>query len=184
MLPDVIATNPALLGVLLVVVVGVLAYQRTLSWPEYKSLHALKRGVLPIIDRRTSWFVVSDKGYRDDDEYLGTLPAPVTNVARELSDAGGTFHLINSIKRRPLPDGGHAYSAAHLVWFHGGFGGSQTEAYLFSTGDGSTDVYAHHEPSVTDPDAHLSGAQTDGDPRDVVRSALPKNALTDRSEGE
>jgi hypothetical protein len=48
----------------------------------------------------------------------------------------------------------------------------QTEAFLFANDDGTTDVYAHHEVSVTDPDGHLEARQRNGDPRGVVRDAL------------
>jgi len=43
---------------------------------------------------------------------------------------------------------------------------------LFLNDDGTTDVYAHIENSPTDPLAHLTTGQHDGDPRNVVHSAL------------
>lgn len=163
-LPDVF-NDPRAYLVLVAAVVAVLYYQRTLSWREYKRLHGLKRRVLPLVDRHTSLFVVSRKGGRDDAEFLTTHRASVRETFRELVAAGGSPHLINSIKVRPGDD----YSAAHVVWTHDD--GTQTEAYLFATSSG-TDVYAHHEPGVATPTEHFNGTQTDGDPRGVVREAL------------
>jgi len=169
-LPDVIASNPLLLAGLLVAVALVVAYQRTLSWPEYRRLHAVKLRVLPWVDRLTSLFVVSNKGYRDDAEYVATVPRDSRETFRVLVDGGGSPHLVNSVKRRTRPDGTTDWSRVHVVWIHDD--GSQTEAYAFANGDGSTDVYAHHETSVLDPEGHLSDGQRDGDPRGVVRAAL------------
>jgi hypothetical protein len=73
------------------------------------------------------------------------------------------------VKRRPT-DHGDPLSIAHIVWDHGT---DQTEAYLFRNDDGSTDVYAHFEPSPETPAEHVnSDNQQDGDPRGVVRDAL------------
>jgi len=153
-----------------VVLLGVITLativQRFLSWQSYRRIHRLKVRVLPLVDRYTSLFVVSNKGAPGDDkEYLTTVAHPPREVFETLTAAGGSPHLINSIKR--LPDG--TYSAAHILWIHGD--NSQTEAYLFGSGD-STHVYAHHETSVLDPEGHLSDPQRDGDVRGVVRAAL------------
>jgi len=152
----------------LAVVVAVVLVQRTLGWGTYRRIHRLKIRVLPLLDRYTSLFVVSNKGLPgDDDEYLTTVDMTVRDTFETLTAAGGSPHLLNSIKR--LPDG--TYSAAHVVWIHGD--NSQTEAYLFDAGDG-THVYAHHETSVLDPEGHLSDPQRDGDPRGVVADALAR----------
>lgn len=175
-LPDVFS-DPRALAVLVLVVAAVLQYQRTLSWAEYRRIHALKVRLLPIVDRVFNVFVVSNKHYREDAEYLGTIEASVPNVFRELVNAGGTPHLVNSVKRRPVPYGTTQYSAAHVVWNHAETG-EQTEAYLFDNGDGTCDVYAHGETWTLDPEGHMSDPQTDGDPKGVVRAALGANALT------
>jgi len=182
MLPDAFA-DPRLAAVLVLALAAALWYQRTLSWGEYRRLHALKVRLLPLIDRHTSLFVVSDKGWRDDPECLYRAGATVPEVFRRFVGAGGSPHLINSIKRRQRPDGTVEYSDAHLVWFHGGPGGSQTEAYLFQNPDGTTDVYVHFEPSVLDPDDHLDGShQRDGDPKGVIPSAVGTDGDSDQSE--
>jgi len=170
-LPDIFNQSPLAFAGLTAVVVLLLYYQRTLSWAEYRRLHALKVRVLPYVDNHTDLFVISEKGGYNDAEYLHTVDAPVTTVFTQLRDGGGSPHLINSVKVRPHPDGrGPQYSAAHLVWTHDD--GSQTEAYLFGFDTGVTDVYVHHEPGVANVDKHLSGKQVDGDPRGVVRDAL------------
>jgi len=152
----------------LAVVVAVVLVQRTLGWGAYRRIHRLKLRVLPLVDRYTSLFVISNKAMPDaDDEYIMTVDMTVRDTFEALTAAGGSPHLLNSIKR--LPDG--TYSAAHVVWIHDD--NSQTEAYLFDAGD-STHVYAHHETSVLDPEGHLSDPQRDGDPRGVVADALAR----------
>ena len=146
---------------------GALAWQRSLSWYEYRTLHGAKRLLFPWLERRfpvVSW--VNDKGGRDDAEYLETINFSPREVVRSLRAGGDAYHLLASLKRRP--DG--TLSWAHVVWDHGT---DQTEAYIFANGDGSTDVYSQFEPSPETPVEHLGGdLQTDGDPRGVVRDAL------------
>jgi len=167
-LPD-LFNDPVLFAALTVAVVAVLQYQRTLSWAEYRRIHALKVRFLPIIDKHTNLFVISRKGTPEKDaEYLTTVSGSVGGVFKRLVKAGGSPHLINSVKVRPYGNGSQ-YSAAHVVWTHDS--GDQTEAYLFRA-DSGVDVYSHFEPSVVNVDDHLSGEQEDGDPRGVVRAAL------------
>jgi hypothetical protein len=169
MLPEVFA-DPRLAAVLVLAIAAVLWYQRGLSWAEYRRLHALKVRFIPLLDR-FNVFVISHKGYRDDAEYLQTVDGTVRDVWQTLVDAGADPHLVNSIKKRPLPDGGFQYSAAHVVWNYPETG-EQLEAYIFDNGDGTSDVYAHAETWTLDPDGHFEDPQTDGDPRGVVRAAL------------
>jgi len=167
-LPDAF-NDPLLFAALTLAVVVVLQYQRTLSWAEYRRIHALKVRFLPYVDRYTNLFVISRKGTPEEDaEYLTTVGGSVGDVFKRLVAGGGSPHLINSVKVRPYGDGSQ-YSAAHVVWTVDG--GMQVEAYLFRGEDG-TDVYAHTEPSVVNVDDHLEGEQEDGDPRGVVRAAL------------
>jgi hypothetical protein len=154
---------------LVIVIVAIVMWQRTLSWREYRRLHALKRRVLPLVDRHTGLFVVSRKGGRDDDEWLCSPLEGVPDIYRQLVDAGFSPHLVNALKVRTI-GGENQYSAAHLVYFHDD--GMQTEVYLFAAPDGGTDVYAHVESGVHTPKDHLEGDQKDGDKRNVVRDAL------------
>lgn len=173
MLPETLPYRPLVVGVVVVVVAAALTYQRTLTWAEYKRLHGSKRLLAPTLDK-TPLFAVSDKrNYRANREYLATVDASVQEVFETLTDAGGSPHLLNSVKRRRNPSGVVEYSDAHVLWLHNGFEGDQTEVYLWNNGDGTSDVYCHFEPSVLDPDAHLDGDnQQDGDPRGVVWDAL------------
>jgi len=168
---DLLASNPELLALVAVVARAALAWQRGLSWSEYRTAHGIKRWVFPVLQRRVpvlSW--VNEKGGRDDAEFLGTHDADVRAVAGQLTSAGGHLHLVNSVKRRPATHG-DPLSAAHVVFRH--TDGTQTEAYLFANADGTTDVYAHFEPDPTRPLAHLGGdQQSDGDVRGVVTDAL------------
>lgn len=152
-----------------------LAWQGELSWYEYRTLHGMKRLAFPRLHPYAKKHVgfsslVNDKGGRRDAEYLSTDPRGYKRVAGTLRAAGGDLHLISSVKRRP-PDYGDPLTVAHVTFLHDD--GTQSESYLFRNDDGTTDVYAHHEPSPADPDDHLGGnSQADGDPRGVVREAL------------
>ena len=155
--------HPALLVVVAIVARSLRAYQKSLTWHEYKVIHKLKRAVLPPLDG--SFFLVSDKGGRGDEEYLKTVDAHYKDVVSSLRGAGGSLHLINSLKRRPDTHG-DPLSVAHLVWTHAD--GKQTEIYLFANEDGTTDVYAHVETGATDPLGHLTDTQYDGYVRGVL----------------
>ena len=179
MLPEPIASEPLLLGALLVVLAVLLAYQRTLSWSEYRLIHRAKVLLFPILQTKVNVLLVSSKGYRAG-EYLTTVDDSVSGVFKSLVRSGGSPHLICSVKERETPEGQRQYSAAHVVWLHND--GSQTEAYVFEAPDGGVDVQAHHEPGVLDAEAHLDGSnQTDGDPRGVVWSALAEKYGVDES---
>jgi hypothetical protein len=164
--------DPVIIAVITLVVAAVTRWQMGLSWTEYRQVHRLKRRFFPLLDRVSPGgfdSFVNEKGYRDDDEYFRTESRSVKAVWKTLVRQGGSPHLVSSIKRREAPDGSDL-SAAHVVWTHDD--GTQTEAYLFENGDGSTDIYVHHETATTDVDGHLSDPQTDGDPRGVVTKAL------------
>jgi len=167
----VLRENPELALALGVCLRAALAWQRGLSWYEYRTLHGIRRLAFPTLQQYAPVApFVRRKGGRDDAEFLTTRRGTVRATVRQLREAGGTLHLISSIKRRPS-DHGDPLSRAHLVWTHAD--GRQTEAYLFANSDGTTDVYAHVETSVTDPVGHLTETQTNGDARAVVRSAYP-----------
>lgn len=171
MLPEPIASDPRLYAALVAVLAVLLVAQRFLKWRTYSRLHRLKALVFPIAQRYVRVLLVSSKGYRDDPEYVATVPDSTRGVWRTLVEAGGSPHLLSSIKRRPLPDGGTQLSSAHVVWVHND--GSQTEAYVFPAADGDgVDVYAHEEKAIVYPQEHLEGEQTDGDVRGVVTDAL------------
>lgn len=172
MLPESLA-DPRVMAALSVLLAIALNYQRSLSWTEYRTIHSLKRGVLPLVDKYSTLFVVSRKGGRDDAEYINTVNKPVREAFAELDCDGFSPHVINSLKQRPHPEyDGPQYSDAHLVKVHQD--NTQTEIYLFGMGD-KTDVYAHVERSITDPKGHLLNTnQRDGD----VKNTLPKWVTT------
>ena len=181
---DQIFGDPALVALLAVVIRAVVAYQRGLSWYEYRTLHGLKRLLFPRLDGRVGVSLVNEKGGVSDDEFVGHRTGSVKTIARTLVRAGGSYHLVCSIKRRHLRGRRQEYSAAHVVWFHDD--DTQTEAYLFKHKRG-VDVYAHHETAVTDPDGHIENTQqVDGDPRGIVTAALwPERAgTTAQADGE
>ena len=171
MLPEPFASDPRAYGALVVILALALVAQRFMGWRRYKMLHSLRTIIFPLLDGKKGLFLVSGKGYTDDAEYLTTVDESVRGVFQTLvSEGDGSPHLLSSIKVRELPNGDKQYSAAHVVWTH--TDGAQTEAYLFSSPEGGTDVYVHVEASVIYPREHLEGEQIDGDTRGVVAEAL------------
>jgi len=175
---ETLAASPLLVLGLAVVLRAVVAWQHEVTWPEYRTLHGLRRLVFPRLDRLEPFgfrLFTTEKGGRDDPEFLRTVATDVRATACRLRDGGGSLHLVSSVKRRPDTHG-DPLSAAHVVWTHPATPAHaepmQTEAYLFRNGDGTTDVYAHYEASVIAPEAHLTTVQRDGDPRGVVTAAL------------
>ena len=168
---------PQLLALVAIVARVARAWQASLTWPEYRAIHRLKRGVFPVVDRVAGGAIlwVSEKGGRDDPEYLTTIDAPYREVVATLRAGGGPLHLLNSLKRRPDTHG-DPLTIAHVMWTHDD--GTQTEAYLWRNADGSTDVAAHHEESTDNPLRHLTGSQSNGDVRGVVVDALAKEYAT------
>jgi hypothetical protein len=134
--------------------------------------HRFKRGVLPVLARlpvvgpAVLW--ISEKGGRDDAEYVTTIDASVRAVVADLRRGGASLHLINSLKRRPAGHGDRL-TAAHVVWT---IDDEQVESFLFRNTDGTVDLYAHTETSTDDPLGHLTDPQTDGDAYGVVADAL------------
>jgi len=167
MLPE-IFNDPRYYAVLVVVIVALIQYQRTLSWAEYKRIHRFKLKVLPVIDRHTNLFVVSRKGGVHDPEFVGETSKSIEESFKHLVESGGSPHLINSLKLRAV-DGGKQFSPAQVVFSHSD--GSQTEVYLFPCDDG-THAYAHVEPGPQTPKEHLEGWQKDGDVRGVIPESL------------
>ena len=163
--------QPLAYALLVVAVYAALRYQATLTWTEYRPLHAAKVRLAPVANAVWSG-VVNEKGGRDDAEFVGTTDRSVPDTFRYLTERGFRPHLVNSVKRRTGPKAyAPQYSAAHLVAIHSD--GRQTEAYLFRADDEHTDVYAHVETAVTDPHGHIEATeQVDGDARDTLPPGL------------
>lgn len=164
---ELLRESPELLAVVAVAARLARAWQTSLSWPEYRIFHRIKRVLFPRIHRLAPGriLLVSEKGGRNDAEFIQTVDASVRVVVGILRDAGGSLHLLNSLKRRP-DEHGDPLTAAHVLWTHDD--GTQTEAYLFKNADESTDLYAHHETSIDDPLGHLTDEQRDGDTRNTL----------------
>jgi hypothetical protein len=171
-LPSVVelfTANPELALAVAIVLRIVRAWQSQLTWPEYRAIHRLKRGVFPLIDRSPlgrSLSVVNPKGGREDAEYITTVEGSIKQIVKDLQQAGASLHLINALKRRPATHG-DPLTSAHVVWTVDDEG-EQVEAFLFRNHDGTVDVYAHTEASVDRPLAHLTATQKDGDAHDVL----------------
>jgi hypothetical protein len=159
----------------LVVMLGVVlrlarAYQTELTWPEYRAIHRVKRGVFPLLNRLIPGLpLIHDKNGRDDAEFIATVDAGVRETVQALRGAGGTLHVLNSLKRRPDTHG-DPYTAAHVVWY---VGKDQVECYAFRNDDGTTDIFAHTETSTDDPLGHLTDRQINGDEYGVLPTLTP-----------
>jgi hypothetical protein len=165
-IPETIAQNPELAVLAGIILRAILAWQRGLSWYEYRTLHGLKRLIAQRYPRDSIGPVslVNRKGGRDDAEYLGYSEASPREVVRELRSHGFGLHLLASLKVRPV---GQASYAQLIVTDDE----MQTECYLFPA-EGGTDVYAHFERSAGSI-RHLTDTdQVDGDPREVVPEGL------------
>jgi len=173
-------TDPVPLAALTLVLYALVRWQTTLTWPEYQTLHGLRRRYFAALDAlgdRLGRSLVNDKGGRDDPEFLVTVSGSVKDVAKTLTRGGGSYHLLSTIKRRP-GDHGDRLSAAHVVWVHED--GQQTEAYLFDNSTATVDIYAHVEAAVTDPENHVGGGeQVAGDKRQVIADALADTSVED-----
>ena len=161
---DLILDDPVYAAIVVLAVRAILAYQRGLTYTEYRAIHRLKRRWFPLLGPP----FIHEKGGTEDAEYLTTVDMGPRALMARLTAGDGSPHLVNSVKVRTT-DG--AVSRVHVVWRVGG--GMQVEAYAFENPDGTMDVYAHLEPSVLRLRAHLDGSkQVDGDPRGVVSAAL------------
>jgi len=170
-LADLLGVQPTvIIGAITLLAFGVIQYQRTLSWTEYRQYHRVKKRVLPWLDR--VWpHAIHEKGGTDDPEYITTWECSLQEAYGTLSKAGLEPNLLSSLKRRP--DG---LSDLHMVTYHDD--GTQTEVYCFTAGANDrrdvVDVYAHHETATTNPEGHLSDEQRDGDPRGVLDGVAPE----------
>jgi hypothetical protein len=201
-IPEVVLARPRLLVALTVVVVALAHWQAGLTYREYRLAHRTKtwlfagldaraggylvgpirRLVRRVVDKRTAMQVteyidgvtdkrplVRTKAYRDSASFVRTVDAPSRAVFDRLTAAGDP-HLVATVKRRAIPGGGYQWAHAQVVFRHAD--GTQTEAFIFDNKDGTTDVYAHVEGVFTDPRAHLSDEQREGDGRGAVAAAL------------
>lgn len=169
---DQLLANPAFVLGLTLVIVLAYHYVAQIPYREFVVLtqvkHRLFAALAPIAAQR-GLRLVTTKQYREDDEYLVTLDRPVRAVALAIRDAGFDQHLIAGSIRRETPEG---RQWAHTHWAAQHRDGTQTEAWVFPNHDGTTDVYAHREESVFDPDGHLSEPYTPGDPAGALDPVL------------
>lgn len=170
-LQDVVLSDPALLAALALLVRGAVAYQTSLTYPEFIAAHRLKCRVFQLLDpiaTRLGRPLVHTKEYREEDEEFDrTVPEGPKMVASRIGDVFDG-HLVATAKARMTPNG---IQFAHSQWRQVHGDGTQTEVFLFRNPDGSTDVYVHHETAVEDPEGHLTDHQGQGDVRGAFASA-------------
>lgn len=163
-----VLTDP--LGILAIttIVVAAYFYQRRLTWGKYRRLHSLKVRLAPFLD--AYWPATKEVGYRNESpEYVTHLDETPREVFESLVKAGGSPHLINSVKYR-THRGGRDPMVFSVVFNVGSQ--EQTECYAFEGPRGGTDIYSHVETSILDVSGHLEDGGVPGDPRYIVRDAL------------
>lgn len=167
---DVALDLPTVAALVTIIVVFVARFQAGLTYHEYRFLHRLKSKTL----KRVAPHLVNRKAHRDQaPEYIETVQEKPKVVATQLLKEFSP-HLPATTKERVLPGGETQMSHSQFVYFHGD--GWQTEIYLFDNGNGTTDVYGHHEPSVKEPDEHITSGPIQrgepGDPRGVYHETV------------
>lgn len=113
------------------------------------------------------------------DDYVTTVNATPDAVERVLY-SHYQRNLLSSRKYRTHHDGGKQWAVGSWV-YDPPRTDFQHHVYLFETANGRTDIYAHREESVRDPDGHLNldngYGQVSGDPNNRVRDLLDTHKL-------
>lgn len=170
---ETLLSNPLFLFVLAVAILLTYQYVRQMPYSEFVLLTQLKHRVFLLLDpfaRKRGLRLVTNKGYREDDEFLTTIDFTPRVLAKRFKEEGIDQHIISGSKRRETPEG-RQWSHSHYTYQHAD--GMQTEIWLYTNPDGSTDIYSHYEESVFDPDGHLETPYTPGDPKGVLDDILP-----------
>jgi hypothetical protein len=170
MIVEEILSNPVYVGILTVVIIVGVYYQKRLGYTDYRVLHSLKSVLFRAFDSRARSAgrpLVRYKHFGDN-EFVTRVETSPRKTFQKLREGGFSPHLIATLKVRKNKTR-EQVAHSQLVYTHSD--GMQTEAYLFAHNDG-TDVYGHVETSVVDVEGHLTDPQTDGDARDVIKNAL------------
>jgi len=120
--------------------------------------------------------LIREKSRRD---YVATVQAPSDAVERALMSGDNVVYQRNLVSTRKYrvvdgdrqwADGSFVYDPPDTNWQH--------HVYLLDKGNGTTDIYAHEEPSAEyDPEGHVSGDQVHGDPRGLARGKCDRAGL-------
>jgi len=152
-------------GILVALLTGVmiLGYhlQKGLTYREFMAVHTAKSILFKALDakaRAKGRPLVRYKNYQDD-EYVTTVKQSPYTVAQTLQNNGFSPHVIATLKIRR---NGNRQQTCHSQWSKQMEDEQQVEVYIFPTDNGKTDVYAHEEGSILNPEKHLEGKQTDG----------------------
>jgi hypothetical protein len=126
----------------------------------------LLRSVHPLATR-VGRPTIREKGPAD---YVCTVPIPAESLEQVLYPTYRRNFLAT--KKYREPSGDRQWAAGSWVHTHTFDGKDQHHVYVFPAPDGGTDVYAHREANVTDPDGHQHGPQIPGDPDEILRDTL------------
>lgn len=165
-----VLTHPVLLAVLIIVLAVIAAWQTTLG-PEDRWVWSLRRLVWPLFDSEAR-----DRGrpltrQKDTSEYVFTIPHDLDLLETTLDAADYTPNIPSTLKYVVI-DGERVYESQNWVWRASPGADDQTHCYVFSWG-GMLHLHQHVEPSnVTDPEGHVNGEQTPGDPDGRLHEAF------------
>lgn len=165
---DTLLGDPAFVLALSIVILVGYHYIARMPYSEFVLATQLKHRLAAITGpyaQSRGLRIVTTKQYREDDEYVATVGKSPRQLATAFKSAGINQHLIAGSKRRETPDG---LQWSHTQWTYQHDDGRQTEVWVYPNGNGSTDIYAHREASVFDPDDHLSTPFDPGDPAGVL----------------
>lgn len=171
---DQLLAEPVFVLALAFIIIVAYHYVKRMPYSEFVFLTQVKNRVFLLLDplaRQRGLRLVTTKQYRNDDEFLRTTSFSPRVLAKRFKQAGLDQHIIAGSKRRKTPDG-KQWAHSHYAYQHDD--GTQTEVWIYPNSDNSTDIYAHNEESVFDPDGHLETPFTPGDPRGVLDNIPPK----------
>lgn len=165
--------NPELAGLLLVVLLILATYQRSLG-PRLRWPPALRRALLPAAEEALGDRVralTRDKTH--DGEYVCTVECSRTRLLAALFKHGGYRWNLFATLKYILVEGDRAYevlSIAHRASLRAKF---MHHVYGFKYAGEVYHLHAHREINyLHDPLGHTDGDQLEGDPDRTLRSAL------------
>jgi hypothetical protein len=171
---DTLLQNPYIVTGIALVVIVAYHYIKQMPYSEFvfvtQAKHRLFLLLQPLAQQR-GLRLVKTKGYREnEDEYIVTVDKSPKELAKQFKEHNINQHLIAGSKRRKMPNG--SFQWAHTHWAYQHDTGKQSEFWLYTNPDGTTDIQGHHEDSVFDPDGHLTTPYTPGDPKGVLNPVL------------
>lgn len=167
-LADTILSNELLVSVLTIALLGAVLALRNVGPRRALLVEPIRTVVFRLLDplaRQRGRPLVRDKTDATEEAQTERL-SNVTNqeLAKALWDAGYRWNPIATKKYRDT-EHGRQWSFLSVAYRDSVTDGQQHHVYAFRNPDGTVDLYAHREPSITDPEDHHGGNELEaGDP--------------------